>query len=462
MKSKNYEIDMTEGPILGKLITYAVPLILSGMLQLLFNAVDIIVVGRFAGSQSLAAVGSTTYLINIFTTLFIGVSLGVNVLTAQHYSVGNDEQVSKTVHTAIVAAIIFGVTAMVCGLLFGRTILGWMGSPDDVIDKSTLYIQIYFCGMPFFMLYNFGSAVLKAVGDTKRPLIYLTIAGVLNAILNVYLVVVWNLDVAGVAIATVFSQFVSCLLVIISLIKAEASYKLEIKKIRIYKENFIRMLQVGIPAGLQSMLVNLSNVLIQSSVNSFGSVAMAGYSAICSLRSFCYIAINSITQSAMSFIGQNYGVRDYKRIKRITIECTVITVILGSGIGCLICLFGAQLIGIYSVDPEVIELGVSLLPVSVILYGLCGTMDLLPGCMRGMNHSFVPMLIHMFGVVVFRFIWIFGVFPSHRTLYNLFVSYPVSWILTTILQTIAFVIVYSKVKNRILHPELIPHHHTVK
>lgn len=312
------------------------------------------------------------------------------------------------------------------------------------------------------MLYNFGSAVLKAIGDTRRPLIYLSIAGMLNALLNVYLVVVWNLDVAGVAIATVFSQMVSCVLVIISLLRAKASYRLEIGRIKLYGSNFFRMLQIGIPAGIQSMLVSLSNVLIQSSVNSFGSIAMAAFSAVCSLRGFCYIAINSITQSAMSFISQNYGVGDFKRIRRITLECTVISLVLGSGIGGLICLLGAPLIGVYSVDPEVITLGASLLPVSVALYGLCGTMDLLPGCMRGMNHSFVPMLIHIFGVVVFRFIWIFMIFPGDRTLYNLFVSYPVSWILTTALQAIAYAVVYRKVKNRILNPGLVPRHHTVK
>lgn len=462
MKSKSYEIDMTHGPILGKLVRYALPLMLSGMLQLLFNAVDVIVVGRFAGSQSLAAVGSTSSLINVFTTLFIGVSLGVNVLTAQNFAVGNSEEVSKTVHTAIVTALIFGFTAMLTGLLFGRTILGWMGSPEDVIDKSSLYIRIYFCGMPFFMLYNFGAAVLKAIGDTKRPLIYLAIAGVLNAILNVYLVVVWHLDVAGVAIATIFSQFVSCMLVIITLARAEASYKLELKKLRLHRNNFVRMLVIGIPAGIQSMLVNLSNVLIQSSVNSFGSIAMASYTTLNSLRGFCYIGVNSITQSAMSFIGQNYGARDYKRMHRITVECFAMTIIVGSGLGGLFCLFGKQLMGIYSTDLDVIALGAAYLPVNVALYGMCGTMDLLPGCMRGMNHSFIPMLIHIFGVVVFRFIWVLAIFPADRTLYNLFLSYPISWILTTLLQVIAYIFVYRKVKQQILHPELIPRHHTVK
>ncbi len=462
MAGKNYEMDMTTGPILGKLLKYAVPLILSGMLQLLFNAVDIIVVGRFAGSRSLAAVGSTTALINIFTNLFIGVSLGVNVLTAQNYAVKNDAEIKRTVHTAIVSAFIFGLFTMLMGLIFCRRVLQIMGSPEDVIDLSALYLRIYFCGMPFFMLYNFGSAILKAVGDTRRPLIYLAVAGVLNAILNVILVVVFHLDVAGVAIATIFSQCVSCVLVLISLMKADAAYRLIPGELRIYKSNFLRMLSIGIPAGIQSMLVSLSNVLIQSSVNSFGSVVMAGYSAINSLRGFCYIAVNSITQSAMSFIGQNYGAGNYKRIKRITIECTVLTVVFGSGLGCLICLLGRQCIGIYSADEAVIEAALSVLPVTLVTYGICGIMDLLPGCMRGMNYSLIPMLIHIFGVVIFRFFWILTVFPGNHTLNNLFMSYPISWILTSALQAVAFAVCYKRVKQKILHPELVPKHHMGK
>jgi len=462
MSSKKYEIDMTTGPVFGKLVKYALPLIASGMLQLLFNAVDIIVVGRFSGSQALAAVGSTTSLVNMFTNLFIGISLGVNVLTAQNYALKNEEGLSKTVHTAITSALIFGCIAMILGLLLGKTVLKLMGSPDDVIDLSALYLRIYFCGMPFFMVYNFGAAVLKGIGDTKRPLIYLTIAGVLNAILNVVLVVAFNMDVAGVAIATIFSQFVSSVLIVINLMKAEGAYRLEIKKMRLYSATFGRMLQIGIPAGIQSLLVNLSNVLIQSSVNSFGSIAMAGYSAINSLRGFCYIGVNSITQSAMSFIGQNYGARDYKRILRITLECVLFTVVVGSGLGILITVFGRELIGIYSTDKEVIDLAMTYISVTLVTYGVCGIMDLLPGCMRGMNYSLVPMMIHIFGVVVFRFIWILFILPQNNTLWNLFVSYPISWFLTALLQAIAFAIVYNRVKKRILHPELIPRHHTVK
>jgi len=462
MASKNYEMDMTSGPIFEKLLKYAVPLILSGILQLLFNAMDIVVVGRFAGSQSLAAVGSTTSIISVFTTLFIGVSLGVNVQAAQNYAVKNDIEVSNTVHTAMLAAVIFGLIAMICGFVFNRSILRLMGSPTDVIELSEMYLNIYFCGMPFFMLYNFGAAVLKAIGDTKRPLIYLTIAGALNVILNVIMVVCFDMDVAGVAIATVFSQFISCVLVIMNLMKADASYKLKPSKLRIYKSNLIGMMRIGIPAGIQSMLVNLSGVLIQSSINSFGSTVMAGYSIIDSLRSFCYIAINSVTQSAMSFVGQNYGARNYKRILKITIECAIVTVILGSGIGCIICLFGRECIGIYSKDEAVIASALSVLPISLVTYGICGTMDLLPGCMRGMNYSLVPMLIHIFGVVIFRFIWVLCIFPNNHTLQNLFISYPISWILTTILQSIAFTFIYNKVKNEILHPELISKHHIIK
>ena len=279
MKQNKYEIDMCNGTIMDKLISFSLPLMLSGILQLMFNAVDIIVVGRFSGSQALAAVGSTTALINVFTNLFIGISLGANVLAARFYAAGKDREMSDTVHTAVTLALVSGIVMAFVGLIFSRWALELMGTPDDVIGQSALYMKIYFLGMPFFMLYNYGAAILRAVGDTKRPLIFLVISGVVNAVLNLILVIMFHMDVAGVAIATVISQLISCILVLRCLRTSKTSYQLHFGKLRINTVYLKQIFQVGIPAGIQSTVINLSNALLQSSVNSFGSTAMAGYTA---------------------------------------------------------------------------------------------------------------------------------------------------------------------------------------
>ena len=301
MKKSKYEIDMCNGSIMDKLISFSLPLMLSGILQLMFNAVDIIVVGRFSGSEALAAVGSTTALISMFTNLFIGVSLGTSVLTARFYAAGRDQEVSETVHTSIMLALLSGILMVFVGLFFSRGALELMDTPDDVIDLSTLYMKIYFVGMPFFMLYNYGAAVLRAVGDTKRPLFFLIISGVLNAGLNLFLVVVFHMGVAGVGIATVISQMVSCVLVLICLYRVESSYQLRLSKLTMKGVYLKQIFQVGVPAGIQSTVINFSNVLLQSSVNSFGSIAMAGYTAANNLLGFLYASVNSITQ-ALSLI----------------------------------------------------------------------------------------------------------------------------------------------------------------
>lgn len=449
MNSKQYEIDMTHGGIFGKLIQFSIPLILSSMLQLLFNAVDVIVVGRFVGSQALAAVSSNTALINIFTTLFIGVSLGVNVVVAQYFASNDDDKVSATVHTATLSAMIIGIVIGILGIVCGRTLLGLMGCPDDVIELSAVYLKIYFLGMPFFMLYNFGAAILKAIGDTKRPLIFLLVAGIINAIFNVYLVVRWNLGVAGVAIATITSQFISCVLVIITLLKADTSYKLIPAKLRINTAILKQMLKIGIPAGLQSMVVNIANATIQSNVNSYGSTTMAGYGTYMNINGFIYVTVNSVTQTAMTFVGQNYGIRDLKRVDRICAECTALSFLGGTLVGGIIYLFGHQILGIYSSDPEVIEVALTIFPLMALPYGLCGIMDTLPGCMRGMGYSTVPMLIHLFGVVVFRYIWMATAYQKVHTLTVLVLSFPVSWVITSILQFIALMIVRKKVREKV-------------
>lgn len=439
---------MCNGSIMDKLISFSLPLMLSSILQLMFNAVDIIVVGRFSGSQALAAVGSTTALINIFTNLFIGISLGANVLAARYYAAGRNKEMSETVHTAITLALISGVVMAFVGLIFAKGALELMGTPEDVIRLSTLYMRIYFLGMPFFMLYNYGAAILRAVGDTKRPLIFLIISGCANAVLNMTLVIIFHLGVAGVAIGTVISQMISCVLVLRCLYRSEGSYQLRFSKLSIKSAYLKPIFQVGIPAGIQSMVINFSNALLQSSVNSFGSTAMAGYTAANNVLGFLYVSVNAITQACMSFTSQNYGVGKYKRMDRVLFDCLILTVGVAGVLGGGAYLFGAQIMRIYTQDPKVIACGLEILAITTVPYFLCGIMDLFPGALRGMGYSAVPMILSVIGTVGTRIFWIFAAFPQHRSLYFLFISYPGSWAATIVMQVICFYFVRKRCINK--------------
>ena len=450
MKQNKYEIDMCNGTIMDKLISFSLPLMLSGILQLMFNAVDIIVVGRFSGSQALAAVGSTTALINVFTNLFIGISLGANVLAARFYAAGKDREMSDTVHTAVTLALVSGIVMAFVGLIFSRWALELMGTPDDVIGQSALYMKIYFLGMPFFMLYNYGAAILRAVGDTKRPLIFLVISGVVNAVLNLLLVIMFHMDVAGVAIATVISQLISCILVLRCLCTSKTSYQLHFGKLRINTVYLKQIFQVGIPAGIQSTVINLSNALLQSSVNSFGSTAMAGYTAANNIFGFLYVAVNSVTQACMSFTSQNYGVGKWKRMDRVLIDCLILSFVAMMILGNSAYFFGPKLLTIYTSNSKVIQCGMEILLYTTVTYFLCGFMDLFPGALRGMGRSGVPMILSIIGTVGTRIVWIFWIFPNHRSLDILFISYPASWIITIVLQVICYYFVrkqlYAKMR----------------
>lgn len=429
---------MCNGSIMDKLVSFALPLMLSGILQLMFNAVDIIVVGRFSGSEALAAVGSTTALINVFTNLFIGISLGANVLAARFFAAGRKEEMSETVHTSITLALISGILMAFVGLVFSKGALELMGTPEDVIGLSTLYMRIYFMGMPFFMLYNYGAAILRAVGDTKRPLYFLIIAGVINAGLNMVLVIVFGLGVAGVGIATVFSQMVSCVLVLTCLCRTEGSYKLSFSKLSMKGYYLKQIFQVGIPAGIQSTVINFSNALLQSSVNSFGSTAMAGYTAANNILGFLYVSINSVTQACMSFTSQNFGVGKYKRMDRVLMDCMILSVGAALALGCGAYFFGAEILQVYTEEADVIQCGVEILSITTVPYFLCGIMDLFPGALRGMGYSAVPMVLSIIGTVGMRVLWIFVFFPQHRSLYFLFISYPASWIATIVMQVVCY------------------------
>ena len=450
-KKNKYEIDMCNGTIMDKLISFSLPLMLSGILQLMFNAVDIIVVGRFSGSQALAAVGSTSALINVFTNLFIGISLGANVLTARFYAAGREKEVSETVHTAITLALVSGIVMALVGLVFSKGALALMGTPDDVIGLSALYMRIYFLGMPFFMLYNYGAAILRAVGDTKRPLLFLMIAGVINACLNMVLVIVFKLGVAGVAIATVISQMISCVLVLRCLCRSESSYRLRFSELGMKGYYLKQIFSVGVPAGIQSTVINFSNVLLQSSVNSFGSTAMAGYTAANNLLGFLYVSVNSITQACMSFTSQNYGAGDYRRIKKIAMISVVTGVVTTELLSVLAVYLGPQLLGIYSPSAEVVAAGMVRLRWIALFYGLDAIMDVIVGSLRGVGYNILPMLVTLMGACASRLIWLSTVFrlPAYHRIEMVYIVYPLSWALTATTHLICYFFVSRKVDREL-------------
>ena len=438
MKTNKYEIDMCNGTIMDKLISFSLPLMLSSILQLMFNAVDIIVVGRFSSSRALAAVGATTALINIFTNLFIGISLGANVLAARYFAAGRDREMSEAVHTAITLALISGVVMAFIGAGMSGTALDLMDTPGDVIGLSAVYMRIYFMGMPFFMLYNYGAAVLRAVGDTKRPLLFLIAAGLANVVLDLLLVIVIPLGVAGVAIGTVASQMISCILVLRCLYRSEGSYQLRFSKLMFRWVYLKRIFQVGIPAGIQSTVINFSNALLQSSVNSFGSTAMAGYTAANNILGFLYVSVNAVTQACMSFTSQNYSVGKQKRMDRVLLDCILLSTGVAAVLGIGAYVFGSQILRIYTAETDVIRCGLEILSITTVPYFLCGIMDLIPGALRGMGHSAVPMVLSVIGTVGTRIVWIYMFFPRNRSLHFLFISYPGSWIITIAMQAVCF------------------------
>lgn len=445
---KKYEIDMCNGPLAGKILIFYFPLMLSGILQLLFNAADIAVAGRFAGNEALAAVGSTSSLTNLLVNLFIGLSVGANVLVARFYGAGQTDELKSMVQTAVATSVIGGVILIFVGLFISRPALTLMGTPEDVIGHSVLYMRIYFVGMPFMMAYNFGAAVLRAVGDTRRPLYYLSVAGVVNVILNLVFVIVFHMGVAGVASATVISQAISASLVLRCLIKSDSVYRLELTGMRIAKDKLVKMVQIGIPAGLQGALFSISNVLIQSSVNSFGKIAMAGNTAGSNLEGFVYTAMNAFHQAAISFCGQNYGAVKYKRVARALFLCLGFVTAVGLVMGSSAYLFAGTLLKLYSTDSEVIGYGILRMGYICIPYFLCGMMDVMVGGLRGMGYSVMPMIVSLTGACLFRVIWIYTVFQQHRTLECLYISYPISWGLTFLVHLICFTVVYRRLLKR--------------
>lgn len=440
---------MLEGAILPKMLLFAIPLMASSVLQLLFNAADIIVVGKFAGDNALAAVGSNGALINLLVNFFVGLSVGVNVLVARYYASNQEENLRETVHTAMLLSVLSGVLLTFVGCLGAKQILVWMKSPDEVIELAAVYLRIYFLGMTAMMVYNFGAAILRAVGDTRRPLVFLFIAGVINVGLNLIFVIVFSLGVVGVALATVISQCVSACMVIVCLIRETGVIHLDIQSLRIYPEKFGKILQIGLPASFQGMLFSLSNVIIQSSINSFGATVVAGSSAGANIEGFVYVAMNAFHQAAISFVSQNYGAGKKERIIKILICAQISVVIVGIVLGNLAVYFGHPLLGLYTTKEAVKQAGMRRIRVICGTYALCGMMDVMVGALRGLGYSIMPMIVSLVGACGLRLFWIFTFFrmPRFHTERSLYLTYPVSWTITFLIHVVCFYIVWSKIKK---------------
>ncbi len=443
---KNYEIDMCNGPITGKMLRFALPLMLSSMLQLLFNAADIITVGKFGSEHSLAAVGSNTALINLLTNLFIGLSIGANVLVARFYGAKNGEELNETVHTAMLLSLISGLILTVTGVIFARYFLIWMKTPAGILDLATTYLKIYFLGMPAMMIYNFGSAILRAIGDTKRPLYFLAAAGVINIILNILLVVVFRLDVKGVGIATVISQTVSAILIIRCLAKSNGDIKLELKKLRLSRGKIGAILRIGLPAGLQGSIFSLSNVVIQSSVNIFGPVVVKGNSAAQNLEGFVYFSMNAFHHATLSFTSQNMGAKKYDRLGKILKNGLCLAILFGAGFGGTVILFGRNLLSIYTNDGAAISAGMTRLYIITGTYTLCGIMDVMVGAIRGIGYTVLPTIVSLIGACALRLVWLATVFriPKFHTINTVYLSYPITWLVTIIAHVICYIIIRKK------------------
>ena len=452
MKKKDYSMDMCNGPIFPKIISFTIPLILSGILQLLFNAVDMVVAGRYVGKGALAAIGSTGSLINLLVNVFVGLSTAGNVLVARFFGSKRESDVEETVHTSLTLAIISGIFLAILGVAVAPSLLRLMGTPEEVLPLSSLYIRIYFAGMPLSMLYNFGAAVLRAIGDTKRPLYYLTFAGAVNAVCNVIFIVLFHMGVDGVALATVLSQGISAFLTLRCLMKSDECYRFDPKKLRIVKDKLFQILRLGLPAGFQGSVFSISNVLIQSSINSFGADAMAGNSAASNIEGFVYVCMNMFHVTCLSFVGQNYGAKKFDRIKKVFLMCFGCVIVAGLTTGLLAYIFGPQLLSIYAGENDkavVIKYGMIRMSVIMLTYFTCGTMDACVGALRGLGYSVTPMIVSLLGACGFRIVWIYSVFRVNRTLNCLYLSYPISWVLTTTAHLICFIVVYNISKKKV-------------
>lgn len=447
-KTKSFEINMCEGALFPKILLFSIPLVLSGILQLLFHAADMVIAGKFAGSIALGAIGSTSSLINLLVNVFMGLSVGTNVLIAHYYGANREKDLQEAVHTSITLSIVSGIILAFIGFFLSEPMLRYMGTPADILPHAVIYMKIYFIGIPGLLLYNFGAAILRAVGDTIRPLFYLMISGVVNVFLNKIFIVDFHKGVAGVATATIIAQFLSAVLVLYCLAHDQSSYQFCIKNLSVQKDKLIRILKIGLPAGLQGAVFSISNVLIQSSVNSFGSIAVAGNTAAASLEGFVYISMNSIHQTAISFTSQNIGANKLKRVSKIASICLLIVTLIGVSLSTIELFFSNILLSFYTSDPEVIVYGHRRLVYILTLYFICGWMDVMVGILRGMGYSIIPTVVSLIGACGLRILWIFTVFAHYHTLEILYSSYPVTWIVTFTVHLSCFLFLYIRLLKK--------------
>ncbi len=446
VKSEKNKIDMLNGPVFIRVVAFTVPLIISSVLQLLFNSADVVVLGRFAGDYSMAAVGCTTSLVHLFLNFFMGLSVGANVCVARYCGAGRKKDAGEAVHTAMGMALICGIILTLVGIFTSRKMLELMDTPENVIDLADLYLKIYFLAMTGVLIYNYGSAILRAIGDTKRPLYFLFIAGIINVILNLIFVICLKMDVMGVGLATLISEYISAVLVVICLIKEKSVVHLSIKKIRVHGDKLKEMLMVGLPAGLQGTVFALSNVVIQSSINIFGGIVVAGDSAAKNIEGFVYVSMNAVSQATISFVSQNYGAGNKERIKRIFFSSEGFVILIGLVLGNLAYIFASPLLSIYTQNPEAIKAGIVRMSVICTTYCLCGIMDVLVGALRGIGYSVIPMVVSLIGACGLRLVWIATVFRIERfhSPFTVYLSYPISWILTSLVHLITFIVLYKK------------------
>lgn len=447
---------MCSGPVTRKILRFAIPLMLSGMLQLLFNAADVMVVGRYCGSLSLAAVGSNGAVINLTVNLFIGISVGTNVLVARSIGRQHADSVFRAVHSAVLLSFIVGLFTGVFGAVFAPQLLHLVSVPDDVLPLASLYLRIYFVGIPAAVVYNFGASILRAAGDTRNPLYFLTAAGIVNLLCNLLLVLVFKLDVAGVAIASAVSQYLSAFLVMRCLMKKETSCRLSLKMLKLYKKETLEMIRIGIPAGLQGTIFSFSNVIIQASINSFGSTIIAGNVAGANLDQLVYIAMNAFHHAAVSFMGQNIGAGRLDRLGKISVSCSVQVVSFGVVLGAVVYLCGPALLSIYATDPDVIAAGMVRLKWVCLPYFTCGLMDVGCGLVRGLGKSWMPMIVSTLGACVLRVAWVYTVFAWYPRLDVLYSSYVLSWSLTAVVHLICAGVLIRKLLRRRQQPQLLP------
>ena len=445
---RSFEIDMCNGPLLGKILLFTVPLMLSGILQLLFNAADIVVVGRFAGNEALAAVGSTGSLNNLIVNVFMGLSIGTSIMVARYYGAQDWKSIREIVHTSMLVSFICGVALIFIGIFLAAPLLELMGTPPECLDQAVLYMRIIFIGMPAQMVYNFGAAILRAVGDTRRPLLFLLAAGIVNVLLNLFFVIVFHMDTAGVALATIISQSISAVLVVLCLMRSHTPYRLRFRRLRVRKAQLLQIIRVGLPAGIQGAVFSVSNVLIQSSINSFGSLAVGGNTAASNIEGFVYTSMNSLYQASLSFTSQNVGAGKLQRVVPILLRCLGVVLTVGVGLSGLALLFNHQLLGIYSSDQEVIRYGLGRLEVVCATYFLCGMMDVVCGSVRGLGSSVVPTIVSLTGACGLRILWIYTIFAENRTLFFLYLSYPITWVITFSAHLVCFFIFLHRRKKR--------------